>query len=375
MTSRVCLSAYTLDYPRGGGHFWVYLNWALGLQSLGYELVWLEAVDDRRTVPENRRLVAQLKSRLRRAGLDENVAVWSRGDHGRAVSLGDDVLDITDAAECELLISLNYETPADVLSRFRRTCLIDMDPGLLQVCVAQGQLALPRYDVYFTVGESVDRSPALPETGLTWQHVPPAVAVQQWPVTTTPPDASFSTVSHWYVDEWVVQGDEFYRNDKLSGFSPFLDLPSHTSQRLELAIYLDGDEKERAGLVDRGWSVREAMDVTSTPWEYRRYVQNSKGEFSCAKPAYVRLQTTWLSDRTVCYLASGKPAVVQYTGPSEILPEREGLLRFRTLDEAASCLEVASSDYQRHSQLARQLAEEHFHAGKVATRVLERLLG
>jgi hypothetical protein len=64
----------------------------------------------------------------------------------------------------------------------------------------------------------------------------------------------------------------------------------------------------------RGWRLREAWDVSSTPEKYRAYVQRSRGEFSCAKPAYVTLETAWVSDRTLCYLASGRPAVVQHTG-------------------------------------------------------------
>jgi hypothetical protein len=127
-------------------------------------------------------------------------------------------------------------------------------------------------------------------------------------------------------------------------------------------------------LQDRGWRVRDAWEITGTPWGYRRYIQSSLGEFSCAKPSYVRLQNAWISDRTLCYLASGKPAVVQYTGASRFLPDREGLFRFRDIEEAAICLDLAASDYERQCRLARMLAEEYFDARKVVARVLERAL-
>ena len=91
-----------------------------------------------------------------------------------------------------------------------------------------------------------------------------------------------------------------------------------------------------------------------------------------AKPAYVRFQTAWISDRTLCYLASGKPAVVQHTGPSRFLPDAAGLFRFRDIDEAARHLDAAAADYDRHCRLARQLAEEYFDARKVVASVLER---
>jgi len=124
----------------------------------------------------------------------------------------------------------------------------------------------------------------------------------------------------------------------------------------------------------RGWRLREAWDVSSTPGQYRAYVQRSRGEFSCAKPAYVSLDTAWVSDRTLCYLASGKPAVVQHTGPSRILPDAEGLVRFRSIEEAARALAAVEADYERHCRQARALAEEQFDARRVVARVLERAL-
>ena len=84
--------------------------------------------------------------------------------------------------------------------------------------------------------------------------------------------------------------------------------------------------------------MRDAHAVACTPWDYQRYIQESRGEFSCVKPSCVRLQNAWISDRTLCYLASGKPAVVQNTGPSAFLPESEGIFRFHTMEEAVEAL-------------------------------------
>jgi hypothetical protein len=114
--------------------------------------------------------------------------------------------------------------------------------------------------------------------------------------------------------------------------------------------------------------------VASTPWGYQQYIQNSVGEFSCTKPSYVRLRNAWTSDRTLCYLASGKPAVVQHTGPSRFLPDAGGLFRFRTIEDAANCLEAVMADHERHRCLARALAEEYFDAPQVVGRVLEQAL-
>jgi hypothetical protein len=171
------------------------------------------------------------------------------------------------------------------------------------------------------------------------------------------------------------ENGRFYRNDKLAAFQPFLDVPSRVAQPLELALCLGSNsEAQRTCLQGHGWSVRDAWEITPTPWDYQRYIQGSLGEFSCAKPAYVQLQTAWISDRTVCYLASGKPAVVQHTGRSTFLPESEGLLRFHDGDEAVQCLKRVLDDYVRQCELARALAEEHFDAKKVVRRLLESAL-
>jgi hypothetical protein len=176
------------------------------------------------------------------------------------------------------------------------------------------------------------------------------------------------------MDEWEEDAGELYSNDKRTGFLPFLDLPQRTSQPLELALRLSGDHAEQAALERLGWSVREACEVAPTPWDYQRYVQDSRGEFSCVKPSCVRLQNSWVSDRTLCYLASGKPAVVEHTGPSRFLPDSGGLFRFRDVEEAVLCLEKVANDYKRQCTLARALAEEYFDARKVVGRVLERAL-
>jgi hypothetical protein len=85
----------------------------------------------------------------------------------------------------------------------------------------------------------------------------------------------------------------------------------------------------------------------------------------------MRLRNGWISDRTVCYLASGRPAVVQDTGPSQWLPDDEGVFRFATIDQAAAALDAVQADYARHSLRARELAEERFDARRVAGRALE----
>jgi hypothetical protein len=379
----VWLSADTLTYPKGGGHFWVYLNWALGLRALGVKVVWLEGADPAMPADELRGLVGALHRRLEPYGLANGVALCSTTPEALPPGVTACCRDVEEARDADLLLNLAYESCHRALPWFRRSALVDIDPGLLQVWLAEGQVRLPPHDLYFTIGETVGRPGAMfPAGGLEWHYTPPCVSTEWWPVTAAEHDAPFTTVSHWATStEWVVFGEESYPNDKRSGFAPLLDLPGHTRVPLELALCLAADERlrlephereEADSLAARGWRVRHAHAVAAAPWDYQQYIGASRGEFSCVKPSCVRLQNAWVSDRTLCYLASGKPAVVQHTGPSRILPDAAGLFRFRDLAGAARCLEAAAADYDRHSRLARQLAEEYFDAKKVVGRVLER---
>lgn len=379
MSRDVCLLADTLGFMSGGGHFWVYLNWALGLRANGVRVHWLEPVPDGLADDELARRVEVLRGRLQPFAFDQSIAVvaWTRDSPDVAVPPPRCTPFADVALASDLLINFTYAMPSAVLRRFRRTALIDIDPGLTQLWLSTGQMHVAPHSLYFTTGETVGSSTLLPDCGLAWIYTPPCVSLEAWPARHAPGDAPFTTVSGWYANEWVATADGYYCNDKRHGFLPFLDLPRLTGQPLELALNLgeaDALADERRDLESRGWRIRHSYDVAATPADYQRYIQASRGEISAVKPSCVRLQNAWISDRTLCYLASGKPAIVQHTGPSRFLPTSAGLFRFRTLREAAAMLDAATADYEHHSRLARAIAEEHFDAAVVARRVVERAL-
>ena len=380
MSRTVCLAANTLYYPQGGGHMWVFLNWALGLRAAGCRVIWLETAGTCGNSPEQElQAVTELKQRLERYGFADAVALASETGEPLDPDVAASCRTLDEAAAgADLLLNPSYDTAEAVVSRFQRKALLDIDPGLLQTWMSGGEIRPAPHDIYFTIGETVGTPQArVPHAGITWHYTPPCVFVDAWPVCDPPPGGPFTTISHWYQEgEWIedANGDS-YCNQKREGFVPYLDLPSQTAARLELALCLDGDDEERAELEARGWIIRESVTVSSTPWDYQRYIQGSAGEFSCVKPSCVRFQNAWISDRTLCFLASGRPAVIEHTGPSRILPDRAGLLRFRTPAEAVERLDEVMSDYARHSRLARELAVQVFDAKQAATRLLERALG
>src|SRR5213083_2193968 len=192
--------------------------------------------------------------------------------------------------------------------------------------MATGDVRPAPHDRYFTIGETVGTPEAtFPDGGVRWLYTPPPVYLPEWPALAANGAASYTTVAHWWGGTFEFNGTTF-SNEKRASFLEYLDLPTRTPVQLELAVCLaDHHEEYRALMEPKGWTLREAWDVSATPETYRAYVQRSRGEFSCAKPAYVTLETAWVSDRTLCYLASGKPAVVQHTGPSRLLPDADGL--------------------------------------------------
>jgi len=375
MSVTVCLAASTLFYPHGGGHLWAYLNWALGFKSLGCRVIWLEGISPTWPPNEVSRNLGLLKCRLQPYGLAEDVTFWQ---HAGAPAPEEpyDCLPLEAALAADVLVNQQYGMRGDLVRCFRRSALLDIDPGLTQLWLARGLINVAPHDVYFTIGETVGRPGALfPDNGLPWRYTPPCVSLDHWTEHVAAEDAPLTTVTHWSMGEWEEQEGELYSNDKRTGFLPYLDLPRRTSQALELAILLgEWDQDERKALQDRGWRVRDSHAVASTPSDYRSYIEGSKGEFSCVKPSCVRLQNAWISDRSLCYLASGKPVVVEHTGPSRFLPDAEGLLRFCSLEEAIARIGELQSDYDRHAKAARHLAEECFDANKVTARLLEQVL-
>jgi hypothetical protein len=382
----VVVSAYNVaNTPEFGGHFWVYLQYAHALRRLGCEVFWLERLSRKkhRRVPSD--AVSTFFRRMERYGLGGRAILYDPAgadEDGGLRFIG--VSPATAEAvfrRADLLLNFHYSIDAGLLARFRRTALVDIDPGLLQFWISRGQLQVPPHDLYLTIGETVGTPGArAPDCGLPWIRIRPPVCLDLWPYAYDQARRRFTTVSSWLAGEYVTERTGgvkrvLYENDKRVSFLQFAELPARTACELELALCFKGrpdatDVADRELLERKRWRVRDALEVADTPESYRAYIQASRGEFSCAKPSYVEFQTAWVSDRTVCYLASGKPVVVQDTGPSSFLPSGEGMFRFSTIEEAAEALALIDSQYERHCHAARSIAEAFFDARRVVSDIL-----
>jgi hypothetical protein len=372
----VVISPYAVaGFPADGGHFWVYAQYAQGLQQLGCEVVWLERIPEE--LPEA--ATATFFDRMERYGLGGNAYLYREESE----------IPETIARRADLLLNFDQRIDPVVLARFRRTALVDIDPGLLQFWLATGQLEIASHDVHFTIGETVGTAAArFPDGGRAWVYTPPPVCLEAWPFSHDPSCEAFTTVSTWWGGddkggEWVTDGDSLvYENSKRVSFLRFVELPRLTPQPLELALALgeggseDGGERpsDRKELERHGWRLRDAQDVARSPQLYADYIRGSRGEFSCVKPSCLRFENAWISDRTLCYLASGKPVVVQDTGPSSFLPDGEGMFRFSSLEGAAEALDRVNDDYERQCRAAREIAEAYFDSKQVLARILDAVL-
>jgi hypothetical protein len=181
-----------------------------------------------------------------------------------------------------------------------------------------------------------------------------------------------TTVATWRPGYGSVQYGGTTYGLKLHEFRKVIELPRHAPQRFELALDIHQDERDDLALLDRyGWQLVEPRQVAYSPDDFRRYIQGSGGEFSAAQGIYVETDSGWISDRTVRYLSSGKPALVQDTGFSRNLPTGEGLLAYRTLDDAVAGAHALAGDYESHATAARAFAETFFDSDEVLGRMLD----
>jgi len=396
------------NFPEGGGHFWVYMQYVQGFLRQGCEVYWLEEFVKSDNEAHDARTLTLFTKRMERFGLKGKTILYTTqegtsGADQEVTYIGmDQARAKTLFASADLLLNFYYAISPAMLTQFRRTALVDIDPSLLQLWMSTGQIEVAQHDYYCTTGETVGTPTALfPDCGISWINIRPAVSLELWPYSYKQAATTFTTISGWWGDggrgEFVTDYDELvYENNKRVTFLQYVSLPQQTSQTLELALNLgtaeededtmeptkltpsgqpitdyQGDAADRRKLLEHGWQIANPYEVANSPDAYQTYIQNSRGEFSCAKPSYIAFQSAWVSDRTICYLASGKPVVVQNTGPSSFLPDGEGMFRFSTMEEAVDAITTINANYDKHCKAARDIAEAYFDARKIAADILK----
>src|SRR6185312_11936767 len=184
------------------------------------------------------------------------------------------------------------------------------------------------------------------------------VVLERWPAANGPGDGSFTSVGNWR-GYGSVEHEGVHYGQRVHSMRPLMELPQRTDARFRLALAIHPDErKDLAALAENGWELVDPVEAAGTPERYERFIRGSGAELGIAKSGYVLSRSGWFSDRSACYLASGRPVLAQETGFSRFLPAGEGLLSFSAVDDAAAGVEAIRGDHARHARRAREVAEE-----------------
>jgi hypothetical protein len=269
-------------------------------------------------------------------------------------------------------------TDQELIGRIPVRVYLDLDPAFVQLWHAvQGiDMRFAGHTHFVTVGLALGQSGcSVPTCGLPWLTTLQPVVLGHWPVAEGVTHDALTTVGNWRGYGSVEHEGVFY-GQKAHSLRPLLALPTRTREKFLLALAIHpGEAKDLEALAGNGWGLIDPARVAGTPGEYRNFLQTSKAEFGIAKGGYVASRCGWFSDRSACYLASGRPVLAQQTGFDRHLPTGEGLFAFATIDDVLAALESLNSDYRRHARAARAIAEDYFDSDRVLSRLLEMVGG
>ncbi len=367
---RIVVLGYIVRGPLGG-MAWHHLQYVLGLQGLGHEVAFIEDSTDEPACYDPTRWVtdADCTYGLRfagdvftRLGLSTRWAYWDAHTTQWRGPMATSALAFCESADVVLNVSgINPLRPWLALTP--RRVLIDTDPAFTQIrhLTDPAAMAMARlHNAFFTFGENFGRPGCtMPDDGLPWRPTRQPVIMDAWPLTPPEPEGALTTVMQWHsYPPREFAGQRF--GQKSDSFEPFLDLPSRPEahgQRFVLAI---GGGAPADRLRAHGWHIADVGQVTRDPWTYQQFIRESKAEWGVAKHAYATARTGWFSERTLAYLASGRPALVHDTGWTDFLPATPGVLPFTTPQEAVQAIVALNHNYSQRSLAARAWVQKNF---------------
>ena len=357
--------------PGRGGHAWVFLQYLLGFVRLGYDVVFLDRLDAEG--PERARGLGWVDLVMRRFGLGDAYAVLGP-DGASLAGLSRDRV-VAHLERSSLVLNVNgFLTDPDLLGRAPLRVYLDIDPGFPQIWRASGlHDAFRGHDAFATFGERIGRPGCdIPTGGLRWVATRPPVVLREWPVALPPDRPVFTSVASWRGAYGPLDHAGRTYGLRVHEFRPLAGVPRRVAARFELALDIHAGDEGDAKLLRRGgWSLLDPTAVAGDPWSYRRFIRGSSAEFMVAKGMYVTSRSGWFSDRSACYLSTGRPVVAQDTGSR--LPVGAGLLTFRDPDDAVRAAAEVLAEYEHHARAARRLAEDHLDSDRVLTRLLANL--
>jgi hypothetical protein len=382
MNPTIVVAGSFAQRPGYGGHTWVFLQYLLGFRRLGYDVIFIDRMEPGMCLDESGRPCAldasvnvrYLVNVLRMFELQHSFTLlYDRGERVIGMSRSELVQKVKRSSL--LLNVMGFLDDDEILDSCARRVFLDIDPGFGQMWLALGLSDIfSGHDDYVTIGEGIGNPDCtIPTCGLPWITTRPPVVLDQWPVHTSD-GRTFTSIGSWRGPFAPVEYRGATHGLRVHEFRKFLDLPQRTGMAFEVALEIDSaDHGDIEQLRRSGWFLCDPRSVAGNPTAYGNFIQSSWAEFMVAKNMYVRTRSGWFSDRSTCYLASGKPVLAQDTGLATIYPTGEGLLTYSTLDEASACVGEICGNYSRHARAARSIAEEYFDSDKVLAALLEKL--
>lgn len=376
----ILVSAMLGEVPGQGGWAWAVLQYLLGLKRLGHRPVLIEPLAPEAVRPEGATLeasanAAYFRQVLQPYGLLDDAALMLRGTRQTIGLEYDEVTEIVGRADVLLNLSGRLHDQ-ELVGGVPLRVYLDLDPAFTQLWqVAHGiDMHLSGHTHYVTVGSAIGQPECpVPTCGLSWIPLNPPVVLEHWPAADAIVHDGLTTIAHWRGYGSAEYQGVFY-GQKAHSLRQFIELPRHCPDNFILALGIHPDEKQDLDLLrDNQWQLLDPSHVADTPANYHKFVQGSKAEFGIAKSGYVLSRCGWFSDRSVCYLASGRPVIAQETGFSRFLPTGQGLFAFETREHVLSAIEALNDDYATHCVAARKIAEEYFDSDKVLHRLLQQV--
>jgi hypothetical protein len=377
---KILLSGMIAAVPQQGGATWAVLQYLLGFKRLGHEVYFVQPLEEAELRPPDTLLAhsshaAYFRQVMTDFGLEQNSALLLAGTQ-QTVGLPYAQL-VQVAHRANVLVNISGMLDDKALTEpIPVRVYLDLDPAFNQLWhAAEGiDMGFANHSHFVTIGQGIGLPDCLvPTCGLSWITTPQPIVLAYWPVAEHITSNALTTVANWRGYGSIEHRGVFY-GQKAHALRQFIDLPTLTKEQFMLALAIHPDEvKDLAALASNGWNLVNPLQVAHTPVSYQQFIQGSKAEFGIAKSGYVAARCGWFSDRSICYLASGRPVIAQETGFSRFLPSGEGLFAFTTSDDVLASIEALERDYPRHARAARSIAEEHFDSDKVLTRLLQRI--
>jgi len=366
--------------PYQGGATWAVLQYVLGFQPLGHDVFVVEPVETDALRPVGSSLAESVNASYFRQvaaefGIEDRAALLlAGGEETVGLSYGE-LRRVAQRADLLINVSGLLADPA-LLEPIPIRAYLDLDPAFVQLwhAVEGIDMRFGAHNRFVTVGHAIgDPACAVPTCGLHWISTRQPIVLGYWPQVEGVHYDAFTTVGNWRGYGSIEHEGTLY-GQKAHSLRPFMPLPTLADEEFLLALAIDpGEEKDLEALAANRWRLIDPTQVAGTPSDYRRFIQGSRAEFGIAKSGYVVSRCGWFSDRSVCYLASGRPVVAQETGFSRYLPTGEGLFAFTTMDDVLAAADSLRESYARHARAARALAEGYFDSDRVLGRLLEEL--